>query len=232
MKEKKNIILLIFAVVLFVIALAFFMWSFFGEHNTNIKFEGILENEKSANNDIAQNKVEKNDSTTHEEQEENDNEDVVNNEEDVVNNEKVAEISNTQDVENVSYTDITVYKEDNTETTLSEFSGKPVMLLFWTPENEDSINVLKKVNEIYKNYDGKIEFLMVSTSKEIPENLKNEITVNIYYDLNNEYQTKYNVEIVPTMVYIDKEDKIMNAKSGVPSSDAIEANLDILADNF
>lgn len=228
MKEKKNIILLIFAVILFIIALAFFMWSFFGEHNTNIKFEGILEKEKSSNNDIAQNKVEKKNSTTNEEQEENGNED----EENVVNNEDGAEVSNTQDVENVSYTDITVFKEDNTETTLSEFSGKPVMLLFWNSENEDSINVLKKVNEIYKNYDAKIEFLMVSTSKEIPEDLKNEISVNVYYDLNNEYQTKYNVEIVPTMVYIDKENKIMNAKSGVPSSDAIEANLDILADNF
>lgn len=228
MKEKKNIILLIFAVILFIIALAFFMWSFFGEHNTNIKFEGILENEKSSNNNIAQNKAEKKNSTTNEEQEENENEDAEN----VVNNEDSAEVSNTQDVENVSYTDITVYKEDNTETTLSEFSGKPVMLLFWNSENEDSINVLKKVNEIYKNYDGKIEFLMVSTSKEIPENLKNEISVNVYYDLNNEYQTKYNVEVVPTMVYIDKENKIMNAKSGVPSSDAIEANLDILADNF
>lgn len=228
MKGKKNIILLIFAVILFIIALAFFMWSFFGEHNTNIKFDGILEKEKSSNNDIAQNKVEKKNGTTNEEQEENGNED----EENVVNNEDGAEVSNTQDVENVSYTDITVFKEDNTETTLSEFSGKPVMLLFWNSENEDSINVLKKVNEIYKNYDGKIEFLMVSTSKEIPENLKNEISVNVYYDLNNEYQTKYNVEIVPTMVYIDKENKIMNAKSGVPSSDAIEANLDILADNF
>lgn len=228
MKGKKNIILLIFAVILFIMALAFFMWSFFGEHNTNIKFEGILEKEKSSNNDIAQNKVEKKNSTTNEEQKENENED----EENVVNNENGAEVSNTQDVENVSYTDITVFKEDNTETTLSEFSGKPVMLLFWNSENEDSINVLKKVNEIYKNYDAKIEFLMVSTSKEIPEDLKNEISVNVYYDLNNEYQTKYNVEIVPTMVYIDKENKIMNAKSGVPSSDAIEANLDILADNF
>ncbi len=223
MKEKKNISLLIFALIFFVIAFAFFIWSFFGEHNTNIQIGDIFDNnsiiktEEDINKNPNVNEV---------------NREIENDSEDEKDNLGNTEVSNTQDVENVSYTDITVYSENNTEISLSQYSGKPVMLLFWSPENQDSIEVLKKVNEMHDKYIDKVEFLMVSNSKDIPEELKNEISIDIYYDLNNEYQTKYNVEVIPTMIYIDKENSVMNAKSGMPSSDAIEANLDILADNF
>lgn len=222
MKEKKNIILLIFAVIFFVIALVFFLWSFFGEHNTNIQIGDII-----SNNSIMKNEDINKNSNVNEASKE-----IENGSDNEVDNSGNTEVSNTQDVENISYTDITVYSENNTEISLSQYSGKPVMLLFWNPENEDSVSVLKKVNEMHDKYIDKVEFLMISTSKNIPEDLKNDISIDIYYDLNNEYQTKYNVEVIPTMIYIDKENTVMNAKSGVPSSDAIEANLDILADNF
>lgn len=223
MKEKKNIILLIFAVIFFAIALIFFMWSFFGEHNTNIQIGDII-----GNNSIIKNKEDANKNSDVNEVDR----ETENISEDEIDNSGNVEASNTQDVENVSYTDITVYNESNAEVSLSQYSGKPVMLLFWSPENEDSVSVLKKVNEMHNNYTDKVEFLMISTSKDISEELKNEISMDIYYDLNKEYQTKYNVETIPTMIYIDKENTVMNAKSGMPSSDAIEANLDILADNF
>lgn len=223
MKEKKNIILLIFALIFFVIALIFFIWSFFGEHNTNIQIDSIIGNSSVMSNIEDANKNSNVNEVGREIENSSDNE---------IDNSENTEVSNTQDVENVSYTDMTVYSENNTEVSLSQYSGKPVMLLFWSPENEDSVNVLKKVNEMHNKYTDKVEFLMVSTSKEIPEDLKNVISMDIYYDLNKEYQTKYNVETIPTMVYIDKENSIMNAKSGMPSSDAIEANLDILAGNF
>lgn len=223
MKEKKNIILLIFAVIFFAIALIFFMWSFFGEHNTNIQIGDII-----GNNSIIKNKEDANKNSDVNEVDR----ETENISEDEIDNSGNVEASNTQDVENVSYTDITVYSESNAEVSLSQYSGKPVMLLFWSPENEDSVSVLKKVNGMHNNYTDKVEFLMISTSKDISEELKNEISMDIYYDLNKEYQTKYNVETIPTMIYIDKENTVMNAKSGMPSSDAIEANLDILADNF
>lgn len=223
MKEKKNIILLIFAVIFFAIALIFFMWSFLGEHNTNIQIGDII-----GNNSIIKNKEDANKNSDVNEVDR----ETENISEDEIDNSGNVEASNTQDVENVSYTDITVYNESNAEVSLSQYSGKPVMLLFWSPENEDSVSVLKKVNGMHNNYTDKVEFLMISTSKDISEELKNEISMDIYYDLNKEYQTKYNVETIPTMIYIDKENTVMNAKSGMPSSDAIEANLDILADNF
>ena len=197
MKEKKNIILLIIAIILFLVALIFLVWSTKQKNidNTNI----------NNTNEILEENIEP---------------------------QREIESSNTQDVEGVSYRDISIYTEDETQVKLSEFSEQPVMILFWNPENEDSVEVLKKVNGRYSDYKDKIEFLMISTSKEIPEELKSEISMKIYYDLNGECQEMYNATVIPTMVYIDGNNEVINAKSGVPSNDAIEANLDLISNNF
>ena len=197
MKEKKNIILLIIAIILFLVALIFLVWSTKQKNidNTNI----------NNTNEILEENIEP---------------------------QREIESSNTQDVEGVSYQDISIYTEDETQVKLSEFSEQPVMILFWNPENEDSVEVLKKVNGRYSDYKDKIEFLMISTSKEIPEELKSEISMKIYYDLNGECQEMYNATVIPTMVYIDGNNEVINAKSGVPSNDAIEANLDLIYNNF
>lgn len=216
MRDKKNIILLIFAVVFFIIAVMFFIWSFFGEHNTNINIGDIDDNISS----ITQNKAVQENTVNNE---------IINEE---IDNSESKDISNTEDIENISYTDITIYNENNEEISLSEFADTSVMILFWNSQNEDSVEVLKKVNNLYEKYKEKVKFLMISTSRDISENIKSEISMDIYYDLNNEYQEKYNIQKIPTMIYIYKDNSIMNAKSGIPSNDAIEANLDILSDNF
>lgn len=215
MGNKKNIILLIFAIVFFIIAVMFFVWSFFGEHNTNINIGDVNDNF----NLNMQNKVKQ--------------ENIVNNEiiNEEIDNSESKDISNTEDIENISYTDITIYNERNEEISLSEFADTSVMILFWNSQNGDSVEVLKKVNNLYERYKEKVKFLMISTSKDVPETVKNGISMDIYYDLNNEYQEKYNVQKIPTIIYIYKDNSIMNAKSGIPSNDAIEANLDILSDN-
>lgn len=216
MRDKKNIILLIFAVVFFIIAVMFFIWSFFGEHNTNINIGDIDDNISS----ITQNKAVQENTVNNE---------IINEE---IDNSESKDISNTEDIENISYTDITIYNENNEEISLSEFADTSVMMLFWNSQNEDSVEVLKKVNNLYEKYKEKVKFLMISTSGDISENIKSELSMDIYYDLNNEYQEKYNIQKIPTMIYIYKDNSIMNAKSGIPSNDAIEANLDILSDNF
>lgn len=169
------------------------------------------------------------------ENKENNNQTAVNNTQAIKEPETILdekEVSNTTNVEGVDYKDITVYTEDEKEVKLSDYKDSSTMILFWNPENEDSVEILKKIDEKAKEYEGKVNFLMVSSSKEIPEEIKNEISMDIYYDLDKEYETKYNVTEFPTMVYIYKDNTILNAKSGMPSMDAIEANLDILSDNI
>lgn len=224
MKDKKNIILMVVAIAIFLIAIVFFIWSL----NFEVEKNNIIEN--NIPNTLDLNKKDESVNTTIDNNPELQNlVDEINNK---IENGTSDETSNTEDIGEVGYTDIKVYDEDNTETSLYEFENSSVMLLFWNPENEDSVEVLRKVNEIYKKYENKVKFMMVSTSKDIPDELKNEISMNIYYDLNNEYESKYNISTLPAMIYVYKDNTIMNAKSGVPSTDALEANLDILADNI
>ena len=143
------------------------------------------------------------------------------------------EISKTKDIEGVTYNESTLYtKADKTEVNLDEYKNKPMMLLFFNKENEDSIEVLKKVEELYKNYEGKIEFFMINTAEKIEEDLSNEYTLEIYYDFAKETAKKYNVTEVPSMIYINEFNEVFNAKAGFTTTDALEANLDILSNNI
>lgn len=142
------------------------------------------------------------------------------------------EISKTEDIVNIKYSDSTLYKADKSEVKISDYKNKPVMLLFFNKETEDSIEVLKKVEELYKNYEDKIQFFMVNTSQEVDENLSKEYTIEIYYDFYKETARNYNITEVPSMIYIDENNEVFNAKSGFTTTDALEANLDILSNNI
>ena len=142
------------------------------------------------------------------------------------------EVSKTQDIENVTYNDVALFKADKTEVKISDYKDKPIMLLFFNKENEDSIEVLKKVEELYKNYEGTIQFFMINTAKETDEEFEKDYTIDIYYDFYEEAAIKYNIEQVPSMIYINDLNEVFNAKTGFTTTDALEANLDIISNNI
>jgi nitrogen fixation-related uncharacterized protein len=142
------------------------------------------------------------------------------------------EISKTKDLDNVEYSDFVFYKEDREEVKLSDYKDKPAMILFWSQDNEDSVSVLKKVNEMYEKYKDKINFFMISTEEEVNDELKSEISLEIYYDYYKEGILKYNVSEVPAMIYISEDNEIFNAKVGFTTTDALEANLDLISNNY
>ena len=142
------------------------------------------------------------------------------------------EESKTKDIKNVKYEEIVISSEDGAKVELSESKNIPVMLLFWNADNEDSVKVLYKVEELYKNYSGKINFYMISTSENVSDEIKNNVSLKIYYDLDGLAQEKYNVKELPSMIYINQNNEVFNAKSGFTTTDALEANLDILSNNI
>lgn len=207
---KKNILIIIGSVLILAIAVVFFIYS---TQSTNVA-QNVDKPEQ--NNDVAIENTDEEKLTLEDFEDEN----------------YVEEESNTEDIENVEYKDFVIYKEDKTEVKLSEYKDTPIMLLFFDPTVEDSMTVLKKVEDMYKNYENQIEFFMINTAEEVDENLKDEYSLEIFYDFDGNAQKEYNIEIMPSMIYIDKANEIMNAKSGVVSTDALEANLDILSNNF
>ncbi len=142
------------------------------------------------------------------------------------------EISKTKDLENVEYTDFSVYKSDNTEVKLSDHKDKAAMLLFFDPNNPDSMEVLDKVELMYSDYEDKIEFFMINTAEKVGNSLDDKYTIEIYYDIYKDATQKYNITEVPSMIYIDSSNEVFNAKTGFTTTDALEANLDILSENI
>ena len=142
------------------------------------------------------------------------------------------EESKTKDLRNINYTDFVFYREDRSEVNFADYKDKATMILFWNPDNKDSVEDLKKVNGMYEKYKDNINFFMISTSVEVDEQIKEEVSIEIFYDLYKEGQIKYNVTEVPTLIYITEDNEIFNAKVGFTTTDALEANLDIISNNI
>ena len=141
------------------------------------------------------------------------------------------ELSNTKDLENITYVDISFENSEGNLNKLSESKDMATMILFWSPDNQDSVEVLKKVDSMNEKYEN-IKFYMINTSDTTPKELEDELTIDIYYDKLKEGASKFYITELPSMIYIQKNNEVLHAKSGFTSTDALEANLDILAENF
>lgn len=141
------------------------------------------------------------------------------------------EASKTKDLE-VIYTDFSTYTNDGKEVKLSDYKDKAVMVLFWNAENEDSIEMLKRVNEIYPTYKEKVNVLAINTNNEKEAEILKEIEIPVYYDTNKEIMSQFNIKEIPAMIYINAQNEVFNAKTGLTTKDALQANFDILAENF
>lgn len=144
-------------------------------------------------------------------------------------NKNTQEESETQDF-TATYTDFTLEDLEGNEIKLSDHKDRPVVVLFWSSENQDSVTMLNKINEQYDTYKENISFIAIK-AEEIDEDL-GEIKVPIYVDKNQEVMKIYNVTDLPTILYITKENEIFNAKTGLTTDDALKANMDILSENY
>lgn len=141
------------------------------------------------------------------------------------------EPSKTEDLD-ADYIDFSIFTQVGDEIKLSDYENQAVMILFWNSENEDSIEMLKRVNEIYPNYKEKVNVLAINTKNEKDLEVLNEIEIPMYYDENEEAIKQYNITELPAMIYINSQNEVFNSKTGLTTKDALEANFDILAENF
>lgn len=216
--KKKDIGLLVFAIIFLIVAIIFFFVS------SNIQINKKSVTPKVSNE--AKGTLENN--TT------NSVNNVTSNTLNETDYQKAAETGILNPV--AEYKDFSVYDENGNVVSLDSFSGKPVFILFWQVSELDSVEMLKVLNDVYTKYSEKVIFLSVTdlTNKTDAQKIvqDNNIQVPIYYEENSAGSTAYNVTNYPTAIIKDKNNNIVNQKVGQMEEDTILANLDILSENY
>lgn len=141
------------------------------------------------------------------------------------------EKAETTDIE-VNDSSFPLYTEKNEEINIDDYKDKPIMMIFWNSNNEDSIELIRRADKLYNNYKDEVNFLLISTDQEVNTAIDEEIEAPIYYDFYQEASRNLELDEVPAVITIDKDGNINNARGGLASSDMLEANLDILTDNL
>ena len=197
MKDKKNIIFLIFAIIFFISMLIFVFWVYFSEE-TNLK-----------NNVASQNNLE--------------------NEIEIEQIEEDKNKSKTKSID-AEYVQFSVYDKDGNSVSLLDYKDSPVMIVFFNKNNKDSIEFINNIDEVYEKYKDVVNFILIDTENGMNQNY--DVQIPIYYDKDKEAVDAYNITELPAMICINDQNEVFNAKVGIPSKDALEANLDILAKNY
>lgn len=140
-----------------------------------------------------------------------------------------------------SYKPSKVYDDANAEITLSDLADKPMAIVFFNTTNEESMEALKIFASQEENYADKVNIVaigVVDGTSENPEGIKetlaeNEINLkNVLFDLDYSAKNEYKVSKIPTFVFVNKNQEIINTLEVDINEDIITANLDILAENY
>lgn len=139
-----------------------------------------------------------------------------------------------------AYKPSVVQDKDGNETTLADFSDKPMVLLFFSTTEETSTESLEILKNYYEEYKNKINFVVVSVIDGVTETKEtveeyitsSNIQIPVVYDTNYTAKEEYEISTVPTFVFVNKNQEVINKIEEDINDDVIEANLDILAENY
>ena len=155
-----------------------------------------------------------------------------------INEVPINEIKTEEKVKN--FLDFTVYNSQNEEVTLYSFKGKPILIYFWSETNQESINQLKKIQDLYNIYSNEINFVVVTMFDGDYANIKNvekvltdnNLTLPNYYDLDSNAKNTYMLTQSPVTILVDRNENLVNTNEGVLDADALSASVEILIEDF
>jgi len=172
-----------------------------------------------------------------------DTQNVVKNE--ATNNEENNENTMNEELELTGdkYNPADVIDKDGNTVTLETEENKPMVVLYWNAGNEGSIEALEVLQSFYDKYQEKVNFVAMAVVNNYEEEKANvetvladkNITMLAYYDgVDGSSANANNVSNIPTLLVVNKNAEIINkVVDEVPkSADAVEANLDIITENF
>lgn len=136
----------------------------------------------------------------------------------------------------LNYNNFTVYDNESNEIALSDIvnEGKPVVINFWTTWCPYCINEMPEFEEVYTEYDGKVNFMMIDVDgggnddiNKAKQYIADEgYTFPVYFDSALYAAQAYNIGSFPTTVIIDARGNEIYNRSGSLSKEALISFID------
>ncbi len=131
------------------------------------------------------------------------------------------------------------YDTNGEEVRLSEFSGKPIVLNFWTSWCVPCQYELADFQKIYEKYGDDVEFVMidlVGVQGETEEMgmetvVSNNYTFPIYFDTSGEVLFSLVITEMPTTIFINSDGTILWKEEGLIGYDALDEKTNELIQN-
>ena len=124
--------------------------------------------------------------------------------------------SNVQLVPEISFNDI-----DGNQHTLSQYTDKPVLMIFWATDCPGCVEEMPDLNTLYRDYaDRGLTMIGVAMSHDSPEHIsamriQRKLSYILTWDKNNEIATAFNrVRVTPTHFLIAPNGEIVMRKIG------------------
>lgn len=132
--------------------------------------------------------------------------------------------------------DFTVYDKDGSTVKLSDMKGMPVVLNFWASWCPPCKSEMPDFDEICKEYEGKVVFMMVNLTdgqSETQETAQAFIdsmgyTFPVYFDKDSDAAYKYGIQSIPTTFFIDAEGNLAAYGSGAMSGDILKQGIGMI----
>lgn len=124
-----------------------------------------------------------------------------------------------------------VFQDDSGKRlTEKDFTGKPTVYYAWASWCPDCQQELPILNTLKEKYADKVEFVGVAmiSQKEPIENGKkylkeHSLSLNYYADVDSSFQKYHKITEIPTLIFTDKDGKIIKKVSGVKTQAELES---------
>lgn len=131
---------------------------------------------------------------------------------------------------NINYEDFTDFKfldKNNNELKMSSYLGEPIVVFFsdFIDNAEGSAGFIQTLEFFYEDYEEQAQFFTIDKN-DVPDYAS---TITLYKDIDG--NEKYNVEQLPTLLFINSEGNIINQVTKI-DEDSLEANLDLICENY
>ena len=141
-----------------------------------------------------------------------------------------------EDVEPDPAPDFTVYDKDGKPVKLSDMKGTPVVLNFWASWCPPCKAEMPDFDEIAKEYEGKVAFMMVNLTDGQSETQSSAqafidsmgYTFPVYFDLDSDAAYKYGVQSIPTTYFIDAQGNLIAGATGAIDGDTLRRGISMI----